>query len=451
MRVAGLARPGLRGRLLLSVVGAIALVLAMLTAGFNLVLDDRLDRDANNVAVARASAEVAALRVVNGHIALPEAPDESALDSEIWVFDGRRLLERPRSGAANNRAATALATGGRRFRDVGDTRLYLAPVVQHGRRIGAVVAGVSLKPYRESKRTALFASVVLAALALAAVAIATWWLISRALRPVARMTRQAAEWSDRDLDRRFSLGQPHDELTQLASTLDGLLDRLAASLRREQRFSAELSHELRTPLANVIAEAQFALRHAEGPEDHRAGFEQVLQSARQMSRTLETLIVAARAELDPRHATSDANTSARAAIDGCAALAAQRGVEIALVSPRALVRVAAEPDLVERILTPLLENACRYARQDVRVTVRAIEGTVVYTVEDDGPGVAAQDREAIFEPGRRGASAEPGGVATHGAGLGLALCRRLARSAGGEVEAGGSDAGGRFLVRLPAG
>jgi len=59
------------------------------------------------------------------------------------------------------------------------------------------------------------------------------------------MTRQAAVWSERDLERRFSLGKPYDEVTELASTLDRLLDRLAASLRREQRFSAELSHEQR--------------------------------------------------------------------------------------------------------------------------------------------------------------------------------------------------------------
>ena len=78
--------------------------------------------------------------------------------------------------------------------------------------------------------------------------------------PGVRMTRQAAEWSEHDLDHRFALGAPHDELTELASTLDRLLDRLAASLRHERRFSAELSHELRTPLARVLAEAELALR-----------------------------------------------------------------------------------------------------------------------------------------------------------------------------------------------
>lgn len=451
MRVAWI-RPGLRGRLLLSVVGAIALVLVLLTAGFNLVLDRRLDHDATSVVAARASAELGALRVVNGRIVLPEAPDDSALDSQIWVFQGRRALERPHSGSVNDNAASALASGPRRVHDVSGTRtrLYSVPVVQSGRRVGAVVAGVSLRPYGQTKRTALIASLVLAALALAAVGLATRWLISRALRPVARMTGQAAEWSERELDRRFSLGEPRDELTQLAYTLDELLDRLAASLRREQRFSAELSHELRNPLAHLISEAQFALRHGDGADEYRAGFEQVLQSARQMSRTLETLMAAARAELDPQRSTSDATATARVAIGVHLPLAAKRHIEITLDDRGGGARVAAEADLVERMLAPVLENACHYASGAVRVVIESDRSGVLYRVEDDGPGVPADNRETIFEPGRRGGSDGSPAVATQGAGLGLALARRLARSAGGDVEALESDAGGRFVVRLPA-
>jgi signal transduction histidine kinase len=453
MRARRLPRPGLRGRLLLSVVAALALVLAALTAGFNLVLDQRLEGDANSVVAARASAQLAAVRIVHGHLVLQEAPDDSALDSAIWVFEGRRVVEHPRS-AANDRAAAALARGSRRFLDVGATRtrLHAVPVVDDGRRLGTVVAGVSLRPYEQTKRTALIGSLLLAILALLAVGFAARWVISRALQPVARMTGQAAEWSDRDLHRRFSLGEPHDELTQLAATLDGLLDRLATSLRREQRFSAELSHELRTPLANVIAEAQLALRHPGDRDAYRAGFEQVLQSATQMRRTLEALIAAARTEADPHRATSDAAAGARAALDTCEPAAAERGLDVGVDGPAAPLRVAVEADLVERIIAPLVENACRYARGSVRVAVAHSGATVLYTVEDDGPGVAADEREAIFEPGRRGTPPPAGSVAvaTQGAGLGLALARRLARAAGGDVEVGDGDAGGRFVVRLPA-
>jgi signal transduction histidine kinase len=438
----------LRGRLQWSAVGAVAAVLAALTIGFNVVLEDRLETDAKDVLQSRAAAELASLKVENGQIRLADAPGDNVLDSEVWVFQGKRVLERPRANAAVDRAAAGLAGGPQRSVDAHGTRLYAVPVERDGRRVGTVVSGVSLEPYNETRNTALVASVIVALVALATVAAVAGWLISRALRPVSLMTSQAADWSERDLDRRFSLGEPSDELTQLAATLDGLLDRLAGTLRHEQRFSAELSHELRTPLANVIAEAQFALRHARDTDEYRAGFEQVLQSANQMNRILDTLMAAARAQLDPQRTTSDVTECARAAIDGCSALAVEHGIEIALDGDP--TRAAADADLVERMLAPLVENACRYGRSRVLVSVRR-EGTqVLCTVDDDGPGVAPGERDAIFEPGRRGEPSASTATATRGAGLGLALARRLARTAAGDVEVGADGPGGSFVVRLPA-
>jgi signal transduction histidine kinase len=443
----------LRARLLLTLVVASALVLAGLTVGFNAVLANRLDTDANGVVQARASAELTALHVADGRIELGETPDEASPDTQIWIFRGTQALEAPQTApVANDAAAAAMAMARPSTRDISSTRtrLYSLAVVDAGRRLGTVVAGVSLAPYDQTRHVALVASVVLGLVALVAVTVAGWWLISRALRPVAQMTVQAAEWSDRDLDRRFSLGQPHDEMTQLAFTLDRLLDRLAASLRREQRLSAELSHELRTPLANIVAQAQFALRHTNQDDDGRRVLEQVLDSATQMGRTLETLIAAARAEFDPSRTSSDAAAGARAA---ASAFGSERGVTLTISAP-AGIRVAAEHALVERILAPLIENAYRYAVREVRIEVQRESVAVLFNIEDDGPGIPDAAREVIFEPGRR--AADPGAragtaVASHGAGLGLALSRRLARTAGGDVEAEHSDAGGgRLVVRLPA-
>ena len=443
----------LRNQVLVTVLVAISLVLTGLTVGFNIVLANALDTDATGVAQARASAEFAALHVAGGRIELGETPDEASPDTQIWVFHGPRALEAPQSEpAANDAAAAAMAMAKPSTHDIPTTRtrLYSLAIVAAGRRLGTVIAGVSLAPYDQTRHTALVASAVLGVLVLVAVAVAGWWLIARALRPVAQMTAQAAEWSDRDLDRRFSLGQPHDELTRLAFTLDRLLDRIAASLRHEQRLSAELSHELRTPLANIAAQAQFALRHTEQDENGRRALEQVLASATQMGRTLDTLIAAARAELDPSRAASDAAAGTGAA---AAAFGSERGVTLTISAP-AGIRVAGEQALVERILAPLIENAYRHAATAIRIGVQRDSGTVAFTVEDDGPGVRDTDREAIFEPGRTAgaphASSGATAVASHGAGLGLALSRRLARTAGGDVEAEHSDAGGRFVVRLPA-
>ena len=445
----GRLRPGLRGRLMLAVLGGVGAALVVLTVGFNYALSRRLDHDALDALRSHAAAQLAALRVEDGRLTVPESPDAAALESRTWVFAGRKALESPRTDPRNDRAAARIAAGPRRTADVPDTetRLYVVPVVRERRRLGAVVSGISLDPYERTRNTALIASLVFAALVLAVVGIASRWLLAGALRPVARMTAQAGEWSDTRADRRFALGEPHDELTQLAATLDRLLDRLDAVLRREQRLTAELSHELRTPLASIAAEAQLALRRERSGEQYRSGFEAVLAATTRMQRTLDALLAAARAELGTQEASSDARECAVAAAGDCARLAEERGIELELPPPSAPLRVAADPDLVERALAPLVENACRYGRRTVRLTLARNGRQVSLTVDDDGPGVAREERERIFEPGSRGAAGE----GDSGAGLGLALSRRLARAAGGDVRAEAGEGGGRFVATFPVG
>lgn len=440
----------LRGRLSLSVVGGVALVLVALIGGFNLVLRQRLTQDANNELFTRASAELASLEVIRGRLSARELPDAAALDARTWVFTGSRAIEHPRTDAVIQRAATELSRGRRHALDVpgAHTRLYAVPVVVARRRLGTVVAEVSLRPYEKTAATALTASVVLGLVVLLVVAIAARLVISAALRPVADMTRQASEWSEADTGLRFGTGPPRDELTHLAATLDGLLDRLATSLRHEQRFSAELSHELRTPLASLIAESQFALRHARTDDQYRAGYERVLSSAQQMSRTLDTLVAAARAEAQHTRGTGDASAAAHAAAEGCSTLAAEQHVLVTVVDPPRPVRLGVDADVAERVLAPLIENGCRYGDTSVTIDIEQLERSVRFVIEDDGQGVPADERERIFEPGWRGGGGNGSG---DGAGLGLPLARRLARAVGGEVIVRDSQAGGRFAVELPAG
>jgi signal transduction histidine kinase len=367
------------------------------------------------------------------------------------VFEGSRAIEQPQSRAVSPDAVRSVALAAPAVRDTagGRFRLYSLPITAGGRPVGAVVAAVSLAPYRQTQRTALIASVLLAVLAFVAVGLAANWLIRRALAPISRMTRLAAQWSEQDIDRRFAQGPPHDEFTELAFTLDGLMDRLASSLRHEQRLSAELSHELRTPLANVAAQAQYALRHAEPTDEGRQALENILASTQRMTTTLDTLIAAARAELDPRGATSDPVAVAQRAARACALAPGNEAVEI-IVEPAPLAgRVAVEEHLLERILAPLLENACRHAGHEIRVRLEPYAAGVQVLVEDDGPGIAEHDLERIFEPGWQGDPRHGGATQVLGAGLGLALARRLARSAGGDVRADPSAGGARFVVELP--
>lgn len=441
-------RVGIRTRLLLAVVGAVSVALVVGVAAFNLLLDQRLSDSATALAKAQAHAALSALDVVDGKLVGPEGPDEGAtLGSPVWVFAGTRALETPLVDPSLTTVALSLANGPERTIRVNEEiRLYALPVVDGGVQVGTVVAGVPLDPYDETATAAFVGSVALAILLLGAVTLLTHWILGKALQPVSRMTADAAAWSDHAVDKRFGLGEPYDELTQLAATLDTLLERLSASLRHEQRFTAELSHELRTPLAKIAAETELALRRERSGDDYRASLEAVHRNSEQMTRTVDALVSAARQEAGLTRTTSDARDAVREAVASIRDEASGAGIEVRLSVPSEPVTVAIEEELVERIVQPLLDNALRYGNSSVSVEVVRNGTYAAISVIDDGAGVGEEEREHIFEPGARGAA---GAAAPGGAGLGLALAQRLARSAGGEIVATASDAGGRFGVRLP--
>jgi two-component system OmpR family sensor kinase len=444
-----MSRFSLRTRLTILVTVAAAITLAGLTAGFNVLLRSNLDADANRVLQARASAALEGVSVQNGTVRVKESPDRAAPDTQVWVYSGGQAIEQPPGPPSLQRLANSLAGGPKAHAEdpASDIRLFAVPVTQGGTRVGTVVAALSLEPYEHSASRALGASLIYAAAALLMVVIVTRLVVTRALRPVARMTSEAADWSEHDLEHRFNVGEPHDELTHLAATFDDMLGRIASSLRHEQLLSAELSHELRTPLAAIVTEVELALRRERGSEEYRDALREIASSASQMQSTLETLMAAARAESLEDLGTAPAMAVGEGAMAACQGLARDAGVELRLSTPGDSTRVDIDADTAERILVPLIENACRYGRSHVDVTVRPSGESVEFLVEDDGPGVGAPERDRIFEPGFRG---EAGAADDHrGAGLGLALSRRLARAVGGDVEALQNGAGATFRARIP--
>jgi len=436
-------RLGVRARLLLAVVAAVVVALAIGVTAFTLLLSHRLSASATSLARAQAQAAVSSLDVRGGRLSAHEAPDQGASPGQVWVFADKRQVEAPNASRVVAAAARALAGGPERTETVEEqTRLYALPVVDNGRRFGTVVSAVALDPYEDTERTAFVGALILAALLLAAVAVLSRWMLGRALEPVSRMTAAAAAWRASDLDRRFALGEPYDELTRLAATLDDLLEQIAASLRHEQRFTAELSHELRTPLARISAETELMLRRERTPDEYRDALDSIQRSADTMARTVEALVAAAQHEAGLTRTTSDVRDVVSSAIGATR----QNGalVDIGVSLPDEPVRVAVDGQLAERMLQPLLDNATRYGHV---VNVSVVRGNTVASIaiDDDGPGVAGDERDMIFEPGARGSAS----AGHDGAGLGLALAQRLARSAGGAIIAEPNEGGGRFTLKLP--
>jgi signal transduction histidine kinase len=207
---------------------------------------------------------------------------------------------------------------------------------------------------------------------------------------------------------------------------------LVAAREREARFAAEAAHELRTPLARIASIAQ-TVRGGESDE----ALARIAALAVDASGTISDLLALVREErVAPKLSEPvDLGSLARSAVEG----ARRDGVRYDL---DAAERCWVEGDerRLRRLAENLLDNAARHARSQVRVRVAPDGARVALSVEDDGPGVAPELRERIFERFVRADDDE------RGSGLGLAICRAIARAHGGELVL---EERSRFVARLP--
>lgn len=362
------------------------------------------------------------------------------LDPGVAVYDarGRRVAgSEPESMAAQFRE---LATVDRpRTIDTGEEfALHARPFsTAHGQH-GVVVVAESLAPYERRERSLLILSLVAGALLVLTAAGSAAWISRRVLAPVRRMARTADEWSEHDLERRFDLGPPTNEISALGHTLDALLEKVATAIRSEQRLTSELAHELRTPLTSIRGVAQLAAMDDRLDLQAQQDLALITVTCDSMAHTIDVLLDLAR-----RSAPDGRDRTEMAELRGVVEALPLREARFELDLPDGL-RLLVPPELAGRALAPVLDNAMRLGRT-VRLSASATDHRVELRVADDGPGVADDERDALFVPGRSG---------TGGSGLGLSLARRIARSGGGEVEleTGHNAAGGAtFLVTLPGG
>ncbi|MGH4035210.1 sensor histidine kinase [Actinomycetota bacterium Odt1-20B] len=443
--------PGtLRGRLSLVALTGAALLIAVLTLAFNAVARQHLQRQADDELRTRAAAVATTVDTSGPAVHVHEGAHDDLLDSNVWIYAGRRLVESPPNAAPDSpvsRAARVLATAsGHSCTTLGGPRpVRLCAVPLPGPAGGAtIVTALDLAPYRSSADTLLFGSLALDAVMLACTYVLTRLAVDRALRPVRAMTDQATQWGAVAADERFGAPQLPAELALLGASLDALLDRIRALLRHERQLTAELSHELRTPLSRIIAELDWYQTRPRTHADTRATHTVISQAAASMRTICDTLL-------------RDASDSIPATPGTTLALPTLRHVATQLNAPGHLRLTVTTQDphleagvsaaLLERIVSPLLANAARYAATAVTLHAARDGAVVRIEVTDDGPGVPPHFLSHLFTPGRR-ATPDDG---HDGAGLGLPLARRLARSVGGEVRHDRPHhPGARFVISLPA-
>jgi heavy metal sensor kinase len=323
--------------------------------------------------------------------------------------------------------------------------------------LGVVQIGIPVDEFAEMLSgftwTALLASPLLLILASAG----GYWMSRRALAPVERIARTAADIEAENLSKRLPIRGTGDELDQLSATLNAMFARLEDSFRRITQFTADASHELRTPVAIIRTTAEVIRRKPRSEKEYAEALDRILAESERTTELVEDLMLLARADANVEDLAMEPVGLAELTQAACAearVLAEAAGITLTN-GGLSQCTISGDGRALRRLLLILLDNAIKYSKPGGEVQLylglcqRGDRRTAVLEVRDQGIGIASEDLPHIFERFYRASKDRSRKV--DGLGLGLSIAESIARRHGGEIQVESSPGvGSTARVLLPA-
>ena len=351
--------------------------------------------------------------------------------------------------------------------DVGDWRIlqqrlaaaHPKPVSERDpleRAVLVVTVGRSPADLNTNLRQVRLLMIVLPAVGWLFAALLGRWYCGHALQPVLTMADDARVMSAALANGSASADKlpvpaTNDELAELGTAFNSLLAAVFQSLAQQRRFTGDAAHQLRTPLAALRGQIEVALRRPRSAEEHERTLSVLLEQTTELQQVIEGLLFLARAEGDsvlPPAELIQLEYWLPEFLERWRHEPAYADLKFECEQP---AQLHVPPGLLRQLLENLVSNALKYSPHGKPVILRLEKapGAVVIAVEDQGPGIPANGRQAIFEPFYRTAAARQAGTA--GTGLGLAIASRIAIALGGQLSYEAPKGGGsRFVCSFPA-
>ena len=309
-----------------------------------------------------------------------------------------------------------------------------------------IVAGQKLAQRNAIARRSAAKTAIPFLVLLPLLAVSVHLLVRRSFRPLRELSE---DLNSRGIERLLPIDAAvaPSEIHPFVRAINGLLDRADRSLALQRRFVADAAHEMRTPLTALSLRAQ-RLGMSEMPEPARREFAALCEGIERTRRLVEQLLVLARSQdapLDGADATLGAVV--RSVVEDLLPLSLEKGVDLGIAEERGEGPSAPEA-LLRAVVRNLVENALHHAPRGGRVDISIADrdGRTFFSVEDDGPGIPAEDRERVFDPFFRRAGEE-----STGSGLGLSIVRSACERLGARASLTDSVSGGlRADVLFPA-
>jgi heavy metal sensor kinase len=375
---------------------------------------------------------------------------------EVWSLDGRRLLA---DGTVGTMDLGPAPEGGAPLARPHTDVLPMGPVrvlverVTLGNEPFLLRVAVSEAPSRAQVRHMWLELVLLSLLVLAVGGLGGPWLARKALVPLARLAELSQRITAEQLHERLPVQGASLELDLLAAAFNDTFARLEASFDQLKRFTADVSHELRTPLTALRAVGEVALRRDHDAQGYREVIGSMLEEVDRLTRLADELLTLARADageaklvLEP----VDLGALVREVAGHVSVLAEEKEQRLEVEARPVAVR--GDRTVLRQALVNLAVNAIKYSTERSRIRVAAGRRgqDAFFEVSDEGPGIALEHRDRLFERFYRvdkSRSREMGGT-----GLGLALVKWAAEAHRGRVElATEVGQGSTFRILLPAG
>jgi heavy metal sensor kinase len=313
-----------------------------------------------------------------------------------------------------------------------------------------IVIGSSISAEtKEMRETAI--SLILVGLAILSFGLAGgWWMVSRAIQPIADISQTAVKISSGDLSQRINVAETGSELGELAAVLNSTFARLETAFAQQQQFTADAAHELRTPVSVIITQTQMALNRDRSAADYKATVEACQRAAQRMRRLLESLLELAHFDAGQeklKHVAFDLAPIVEDSLHLVQPLAGEKGVQI--FTDLKPAKITGDPERIGQVLVNLLTNAIQYNQPggEARVGIQAESTFVLISVSNTGPGISAEDLPRVTERFYRADKSR----SSSGNGLGLSICRAIIAAHGGTLEiTSEAGRGAAVIVRLPA-
>jgi heavy metal sensor kinase len=471
LRIVGRTARGLRMRLTLSYVLLFALVLVSIGFVFRQALAVVHNQQSERVLDEAWSAVRGYLRMQNSELVWAFDPDDSG---EAYAVERLRrvlLLTDPQGnvleisngysalGEETREQIQLVARKGRAVTEMRQDQMGASYMVRMGHirdqgKAYFLAIGLPVEDtLRVSDRLVTFYFTSVPVMLLAIVVLG-WYAAGRALHPLQQVARAAETVAAGDLSMRIVPSGTGDELDQLSTTFNHMMERLGQNFHQIQQFSIDASHELRTPITAIRGQLEVALFTAETREQYRDAIETALQDVERLGQIVNSLLMLAQAEsgqLELQKSPQDLSLIVEELVSQFRLVADEKQIRLRAICPGS---VHAEVDRAQfgRLVNSLLANAVRFTQPGGQVDVILSEdgGEVCLTVSDNGPGIAAVHLPHIFERFYRVRDGDR--EVDKGIGLGLAFVAWIVKAHHGRIDVGSTAGhGATFEVTLPVG